>query len=63
MSNAIENQNLVTRARIGIEVSIRQELEALEKDFGIEVDYINVDLIKSITGRVMHPHVTITFKS
>lgn len=63
MSNAIGNQNLITRARIGIEVSIRQELEALEKDFGVEVDSINVDLRKSITGHVVHPHVTITFKS
>jgi len=63
MSNSIGNQNLVRCAITGIEVSIKHELEALEKDFGIQVDSIYVDLLKSVAGNVIHPRVTITFKS
>ena len=63
MSNAVGNQNLVQSARVGIEAAIRYELERLEKDFGVNVDTIYVDLHHSITGRVLHPQVTITFKS
>ena len=63
MSNAIGNKNLLTKAVTGIEVAIKHELEFLEKEFGVEVDSIYVDLLKSITGYIIHPRVTITFKS
>lgn len=63
MSNAIGNKNLLTKAVTGIEVAIKHELEFLEKEFGVEVDSIYVNLVKNIAGKMMHPRVTITFKS
>lgn len=61
MSNTIGNQKLVLRAKTAIEVAINRELAELEKEFGIPVESIYVDLHKNIAGSVVHTRVTINF--